>query len=754
MRTRPFTALLASTAAAAALALSPMALPPTSAVAATVSVASWSTQPAADAIARLFPGGQFSGLILQAEQQDSPGVDHIRVGTRSGKLLLGGTSNATILRALDVYLGQFLHADVSWNGQQVSIPSKLPLPKADVVQAANVKNRYYGNDTEDGYTGAYRTWNDWQHEIDVLALHGINEVFMPVGTEAVYDDTLQDFGYSDAEARAFIPLPGHEPWWLLGGLQGSNAGDPGPISRQLVDRRAALGKQIVSRLQDLGIKPVLPGFTGYVPNDFVTRNPAAHVLPQTDWCGYVRPSWLDPTNDMYAKVAAAFYRHSADLLGTASMYKMDPLHEAGTNTTTARDTVDLKAVSVDMDNALQTARPGAIWVLLGWQTNPLPETIAAVDHSHLLVLDGISDRMAATSWHRDTDWQGTPWAFGSIWNYGGHTTMGANFPVWNQRYWATKATAGTALDGIAVLPEGGDNNPVAFDFLTQLAWASGPQDMTAWFADWATRRYGAADPAATKAWQTLGSTAYAMTNDTGFGEAQDSIVGDEPKMTSTTAASWSPGFMRYDASTFATALKDMLGVASSLQASGAYRYDLMDVARQVLDNDYRLLLPRISAAFNAGDLATYDTLTKKWMDMVALEDRLMGTNAQTMLGPWLEEARASGATSAESDDAERDARHLVSVWGTRVAYTYGSLGDYANREWNGLLGTFYGPRWKSYFDEMRLRVLAGATDSSKSTTDWYGVGDTWSSSHGGLQTAPSGDVVSIAGEVLTMHSGI
>lgn len=62
--------------------------------------------------------------------------------------------------------------------------------------------RYLGNDTHDGYTDPYMGWDQWQSMLDIYALHGINQVYVLPGTDAVYQQVLQDFGYTAEQTRA------------------------------------------------------------------------------------------------------------------------------------------------------------------------------------------------------------------------------------------------------------------------------------------------------------------------------------------------------------------------------------------------------------------------------------------------------------------------------------------------------------------------------------------------------------------------
>lgn len=694
--------------------------------------ADWSTVPAERAVRRLLGSDAARQLTLRAEQPDPAGAEQFRISRSRGRILIGGTSTSALLRGVHTYLGEVAGLNISWNGRHAELPDRLPLPRAEIRRSANVDHRFALNDTDDGYTGAYRSWADWEREIDVLALHGVNEMFVPVGAEAVYLDTFQEFGYTEDELLAWTPQPGHQPWWLLQNM----CCFPSTPTRELVEKRAALGARITARLRELGITPVLPGYFGTVPDGFATRNPGANVVPQGGWVGFERPGWLDPTDEHFAEVAAAFYRHSEARFGASAMYKMDLLHEGG-----QAGSVNVADASRAVETALQNARPGALWAILGWQNNPRPETLAAIDTSKMLIVDGLADRYNGLD--REQSWSGTPYAFGSIWNFGGHTTMGANIGVWNQRYWSWLEKQGSALNGIAVLPEASDNNPVALDFLTELAWQDGPQSMTRWYADWADRRYGT-DLHARRAWQTIGATAYDMPSGS-WSEAQDGLFTAQPSLTATNAAEWSPGSMRYDAAEFAAALPELLKVDRRLRDSSAYRYDLMDVARQVLANHSRVLLPQIKAAYDAKDEAAFQTTTRTWMQAMHLLDRLTATNPQTMLGPWLADARKSGVDNAEAGRLEHDARSLLTVWGNRAGFDAG-LSDYANREWAGLVDTYYAPRWRTYFDELGTALAEGRAPKP---IDWYAVGDSWSRRTDQLPQHPSGDVHRIASAVAT-----
>ena len=685
---------------------------------------------AAEAARRLLPHHWQQIVFAQGAARDT-----FEVAGRAGRITVTGDTPATQLTGLNWYLNHVARAEINWAGEQTDLlPRDLPGLDGTVTRRANVPHRFALNDTNDGYTGAYHDWTYWERELDVLALHGYNEVLVYAGADALYHRVFQEFGYGDEELRKWIAGPAHQPWWLLQNLSAF----PYPVSRQLLDARAALGRRIVDRVRELGMAPVFPGYFGTVPPGFAERVPGARTVPQGDWMGFARPDWLDPRTAEFTRVAAAFYRAQHELFGGPStLYKMDLLHECGDP-----GDVPVADAAKGVERALRAAHADATWVILGWQHNPPRAIVDAVDKERMLVVDGLSDRFPTVT-DRETDWNDTPYAFGSIWNFGGHTTLGANTPDWAELYEKWRTKDGSRLRGIALMPEAADNNPAAFALFSELAWREGELDLKDWFAEWAYARYGARDPHAEAAWDILRRTAYGTTRADSWSEGADGLYGARPALNAVRAGRWSPKRLRYDAAEFEPALGELLGVRAELRKSSAYRRDLLDVARQTLSHRSRLLLPQIKEAYDAQDTGRFDELTGTWLSLMDLLDKLLATDSGHLLGRWVADARAWGASEAEREQLAYDNLSLLTVWGTRQGADAG-LRDYANREWAGLVGGLYRLRWSTYFEELRAALREGRAPKK---IDWFALEDRWTRNPGRLATLPTGDTHTVATQV-------
>ncbi|MGW1077486.1 alpha-N-acetylglucosaminidase [Streptomyces sp. NPDC002537] len=654
-----------------------------------------------------------------------PGRDRFEVTGRTGRIEVSGTSPAVLLTGVHWYLKYVCGAHITWSAGHLDLPRELPAPGRPLRRSTTLPHRFALNDTNDGYTFPYADWPYWERMIDVLALHGCNEVLVIAGQEAVHHRTLTDCGYTDAEARAWLPAPSHQPWWLLQNLSGFG----GPLSPALIAGRAALGRRICDRLRELGMAPVLPGYYGAVPDGFADRNPGARVVPQGEWHGFRRPDWLDPRTAVFARTAAVFYRHQAELFGAAAHFKMDLLHEGG-----AAGDVPVAAAARGVERALRAAHPDATWVILGWENNPLPELLGAVDRKRMLIVDGVSDRFTGVT-DRERDWGGTPYAFGSIPNFGGRTTLGAKTHVWDAKFHAWRDRPGSALAGTAYLPEAADRDPAAFEYFSELAWRDQAPDRAQWFAAYADFRYGRPDAAARSAWAALRDTAYRQ-HAPERSDPHDSLFAARPDLATDRAGEYAPGDLSYDPVRFDAALAGLLAVGAELRDRDTYRYDLADVARQALAHRSRQLLPELRAAHGRRDLAAFRALAALWLKLMRLADDVAGTHRAFLLGPWDAAARAMGTGPEESAELERAGRALLTIWGGRATSDGGKLHDYANRDWHGLMGDFYLPRWRRWLEELEDALREGRAPRA---VDWFALEEPWTRQGGAYPLRPVAD---------------
>jgi alpha-N-acetylglucosaminidase len=662
------------------------------------------------------------------------GRERFRISGANGRIKIEGTTPSSLLFGVNWYLKYVARVQISTNGVRLGASRTWPLPAAAIEQETAYTYRYALNQNIDGYTAPYWSWARWEHEIDILALSGINTMIVERGMDTVLYKTFRDVGYSDAEIRGWITQPAHQNWQLMGNL----CCFAGPISAELMQKRVASARQIIARLHELGMTPVLPGFYGIVPADFQGKFPRAHVIAQGEWAGFVRPGWLDPRDPMFAKLAAAFYRRQRELFGDSSVYDMEVFQEGGDS-----GDVPVPEAARDVQNALAAAHPNASWMMLAWQGNPRQDLLSGVDRRRLLIVDIDHDRVPRDD--RLKDFQGAPFLFGGIWEFGGRTTLGANVQNITERLQRLGNT-NTNVVGTAVFTEGMDTNPFAFDLFTEMAWRNQPFDSAEWTAEYVQRRYGANDRHAQAAWKLLLNSAYGIRVDavefnSERDAAQESLFNAQPGLTANRASHWSPEAMRYDPHEFKRVLPEMLRVAPELRRSETYEYDLVDIARQTLANESRLLLPLIKAAFDGKERLQFRILTQRWLHLMDLQDQLLATSRFFLVGTWLEFVRPWASTPEEAARLNYDARSILTTWGDRKASEGADLHDYGNKDWAGLTRDYYRARWQTYFASLDAELGTGV---SSKPIDWFELGDAWNHDSRPYPNRPHGDPYDMA----------
>lgn len=673
-------------------------------------------------------------FVLEPSQDDAQ--ESFSISAVDGKTQIKGNS----LSALTTGLGWYLNTagiSISWNslnegkpGQPYADLSDIETPQMDESRYCDAKYRYYLNYCTFGYSMTTWTWDRWQREIDWMALHGINMPLQIVGLEEVWRKFLtieengkRKYGYSDKEAKAFVPGPAFTAWWGMNNLEGWGGTDPGTLNGGIWEgaggvqddawyvRQVKLAKSILARQRELGIQPVLPGFSGMVPTNFTTKTGVPTDANGGRWAGgFQRPRIIDPTYAGFADIAADYYTCLRDVMGESQYYSMDPFHEGGA-ISSGKYTEAYKAIY----DAMEAAKMGSQWVIQQWQWDRnQKKSITAVPTGRLIVLDLFSDGRPAFDHYKGYAPQDA--VFCAIPNFGGRSGLMGRLNNLADNYFAYKAKY-PSIKGIGVAPEAIEQTPVTYDLLFQLPWMGKKPDMKEWVKNYAVARYGSENKIAQEAWELLRQGVLNYGADAIQGPVED-VWGARPNLNARPASAWGKT-LNHAGGTYTPARRQMLidAVYKLLSQSKAlklkkgtihgsnYNYDLVEFGSAVMaDYAYDLLLGIKAAKETAGEDfasdATYIARRDAFLNLIADVDDFKGTNLNFRLGKWTQEARdaateVEGATSATPDWYEfNNARTLITTWSSPNT----NLNDYSYRSWQGLLKDFYLPRWQHFFD--------------------------------------------------------
>ena len=681
--------------------------------------------------------GASQRFVIELKQGDR---DFFELDYRAGKPVVRGNNYVSIATGIHWYLKYYVGIHLCWGHMHARLPQQLPVVPKPERHETDMRLRFDFNYCTHSYTMAFWDWERWEEEIDWMALHGVNMPLCATGMGSVWRNVLLRLGYTRDEVNDFVAGPAFQSWWLMNNLEGW--GGPNPDS--WYTRQEELQRRIVRRMREWGIEPVLPGYSGMLPANAKERL-GVDVADPGRWCGYRRPAFLQPQDPNFQRIARIYYQELTRLYGKARYYSMDPFHEGG-NT----KGVDLAAAGKAVWQAMKAVNPKATWVAQAWQACPHNGMIAEIPEGDMVVLDLYSESCpqwgdSASIWYRPQGFGKHHWLYCMLLNFGGNVGLhGKMRHVIDEFYKARESSFGRSLKGIGLTMEGTENNPVMYELLTELPWRAGRFDKDEWLRGYLRARYGKLTPGVEKAWMLLSNTIYACPDGSTQQGTHESVFCARPSLNAYQVSSWSCMADYYQPMDIIRAANDIVAEADAYRGNADFEYDLVDIVRQAVAEKGRLVYPVVVAAYKAADKELFASASARFLNLILLQDCLLATHSNFKVGRWIGNARRMGATAAESDLYEWNARVQVATWGNRHAAEQGGLHDYAHKEWNGMLRDYYYIRWKAYFDELAGRLEGKAAKH----IDFYAMEEAWTLQHNVYAEQPEEDPIEVAKQTM------
>ena len=697
--------------------------------------------------------------------------DFFELDQRGTKVVVRGNTWVNIASGINWYLKYHAGIHISWNQMQAKLPAVLPAVKQKERHETDLTLRYDFNYCTFSYSMAFWDWKRWEQEIDWMALHGVNLPLAIVGEECVWRNMLLKLGYTEEEIGQFIAGPAFLAWWEMNNLEGWG----GPLPLSWYSRQEKLQKQILARMRQLGMHPVLPGYSGMVPHDAKARL-GLNVADAGLWNGFQRPANLLPTDPRFAEIAKLYFDELTILFGKADYYSMDPFHESNDDAS-----IDYAKAGEAMMQAMKRVNPKAVWVIQGWTENPRPQMVDGMKAGDLLVLDLFSECRPMfgipSIWKRPEGYKQHHWLFCLLENFGANVGLHGRMDQLLDNFYGTDSSLFTLHSslrkGIGFTMEGSENNPVMFELMSELPWRPEKFKKEDWVRQYVKARYGVEDPLIERAWLLLARTIYNCPAGNNQQGPHESIFCGRPSLNNFQASSWSKMKNYYDPYSTLEAAMMMNSVAEKYRGNNNFEYDLVDITRQALADQARLQYQRTIADYKAFAIKEFESDYRRFLLMLLMQDKLLGTRSEFRLGHWTQAAIDCGSTPEEKKLYEWNARVQITTWGNRYCADTGGLRDYAHKEWQGLLKDFYYPRWEAYFnalsDQMKAQqkpqpdLLGGGPNASKTaaelfqmalpqevTLDYYALEEPWTLRQNPYTSAPEGSPVDIAREVMDL----
>ena len=669
------------------------------------------TEAAMDVVNRRIPNLKNRVTFILLPETSPKDIYEIEV--KSGKLIIKGTSAVSMCRGLYDYLKEKCNCLMTWEGSQFNIPKILPeQPLRRVV--ASVPFRQHFNVVTFGYTTAFWDWKRWEYEIDWMAFHGVNMPLAMTGQEKIWEQVWKSYGLTDHDLNDFFTGPAFLAWNRLGCVYGNSdkvlemlgeSPSHRTLPKSFIEKDAKLQQKILRRERELGMKPVIPGFSGFIPRALKDKHPNLNTWEPTPWNLACRSSLalhgLDP---LFNEITNKFIDTYTNYYGNASNYYLIDLFNEIDPPKTIKQK-DLADIAESVYLSLQKKNKDAIWVIQGWCFYYQPywkdkantaSFLSKIPDDKMIIIDLNADESEVFRTHpASVAKKKIIWSLLND-NWGQRTPLRGCLDKIAEKPMKALQELNQNLVGIGNSAEGIENNSICFELLYDNAWRSSCVNLNNWIKAYAEQRYQTKDIDAYRIWAKMYQLYY---KDMPSGEALS--YQEIPNATI--------GKKEVVSTEERQLIELMITASGKFGTNKLFQRDLVDVVKSYVGKNISTIIWKITNATTVKDSRLNDYRTEFDTIMLAL-DALIHTQQQHQLSNWITNAR-NFVINRDKDYLEKNARLILTTW---VAPNWQG---YARREWSGLVGDFYRNRWNKFFDSLNSKQFNQA-EFNKSIFEW------------------------------------
>ncbi len=656
---------------------------------------------------------EFFDIVILPNKFDK---NYFRLYSNNGRITIAGDNVNSVAVALNYYFEHYLNQTFSRFGDS-RLNVSFPLPEINniVEKKIDIQYRFNYNYVSYGYTMAYWDFDDWEREIDWMALNGFNMALNLVGHEEVVRRFLSELGFSFSEIVTYLTSPIYLPWMFMGNI--SRIG--GDITPEWFEDRARLSIDIQNRMKEFGIEPVHQAYLGYIPfrEDFKFE-----ILQGGYWSKIKGPDRLSFKDEGYEVLAELFYEKQKELLGRSKYFAGDMFHE-GYNLYG----YDVEYVSNKVLNVLKkNTGDDSIWVMQSWSHSPSSEVIESLDKSSILILDLHSQlntkwkgqaKFNGMSW-TEKEFNNSFWIFGVLNNFGGRSGLYGHGIHTIDQFYEAKDKA-EFLVGIGQTSEAIGYNDFIDELVTELIFED-KLDINEFVKRYVINRYGAYNERLVKGFHAMVNTVYNAPKDIYHEGASESVINARPSFDITSSSKWGSIHKDYDSSILESALEQYLYVYDDFKHNKNYINDLVEIASQVISNLANDYYGELKASENLDEIRV---LRDKFLYLINLQANILSHNDRKDLDKFLENIYESHYDDYFKDTLIYNKKMILTTWYDKLVSEDDGLRDYGNSDFYQLVGNLYYDRWKRFFDSILYdnEIVRDEYDDYKFDLKWvYG----------------------------------
>ncbi|XP_067625676.1 alpha-N-acetylglucosaminidase isoform X2 [Eurosta solidaginis] len=603
-------------------------------------------------------------------------------------LSIVGADGVSVAKGFHHYLKYYLHKYVDWTHTQVELPLPIRFPNITIFSKSASDFIYYQNVCTWSYSFAWWTFSYWRRHIDWMAMMGITLTIAPI-QEYIWYDIYTKIGLKKEEIEDHFAGPAFQAWQRMGNIRGWG----GPIPQSYRRMQKVLQRRILKAERDLGMHIALPAFAGHVPVSLKRLFPNVTFTPVERWNRfpdkYCCDFFLDPSEPLFRQIATEFLNLTINTYGSDNIYFCDPFNEMQPR---IADADYMNATAFHIYESMRLIDGEATWMLQGWMfvknifwTDELIKSfLLAVPLGKMLILDLQSEQFP--QYDRTYSFHGQPFIWCMLHNFGATLGMHGSADIVNKRIGSAWKMLNSTMIGVGITPEGINQNYVMYALALERGWLYDDIDLENWFEIYADVRYGTRDRRLHKVWQLLYHSVYSYN---GLLKIRGKYSIARRPATNLNPWIW------YNTSSVYDAWKQLLIVSTNVSMprnnTPFFTYDLVDLTRQFLQITFDRMYVNLMDAYKNKQMDRFIYIANKLLDALNDNEAILATNTEFLLGKWLAAAKNMGRRPIEKQLYEMNARNQITAWGPN-----GQILDYATKQWSGVVGDYYYPRWSLF----------------------------------------------------------
>ncbi|CAI4229647.1 unnamed protein product [Auanema sp. JU1783] len=625
-------------------------------------------------------------IIIQEEQHSLKSDEVLISTTAKGQTQVVASSGLAALYGINHYLRNYCFTQVTWDNSSIGNGCSDESIN-DIIRLEAPAVRYFGNPAAFSYSFAWWNWKDWQRMLDWLALNGFNMVYMPIGQEALWKEVFMEMALSRNDLEQYFTGPAYLAWNRMGKLKSWGGG----LTDSFMDSQLELAKKIVGRMNELGIIPVLPTFSGIVPDVMESLFADETFVRNMCWQNFGEDQScllsVHPASPLFQEIADRFMKKQQAAYGSAThVYSADPFVDM--NSLNDYRQVKLLAKAIYTGCAQNDER--CIWLLHsstfdegGWSSKLVKTFLSAIPLGNLLMIDQTAEHHPR--WVDYNSFYGHAFVWGFQHNAGGSTEIRGNLKHMDKSYQYALSSENSMIGG-GLTMEAINQNFIVYQFMIDRMWRKSLAQLSSWLSSYVSSRYNSHDETMLKAWNLIAQSFYSEPMSTGDYPNFSIFLYNRPKFNQRIKYWFDPKLIGNIANYFASS-KDILW------QNDLFRQDYNDFMREYLQ--YQLGNRVILQFYEGYGIGDNDLVQSSCLDIQKMFKKINQHTNYNLLD-YEKAAVSFGTTDRERKQLSENSRDILTTWGPSAQNL-----DSAHREWAGLISDYYQRRW-AFFCEWAL----------------------------------------------------